>query len=194
MKVIGRARQRRATQGGVSPAPSAQSASTRGQSVVEFALVLPIVLILLVAVGDMARIYTTMITIESAAREAADAGAYGSGNWSTENELVTRAAMEERACVASRHLTDFVGTRTTCSNPTVTTTLLEPSGAEATSSSGCEQVDRPDGPCRVQVDLDYTFDLLVPIALDINGVRYGFPKNLRFTRRAVFANSDFVLE
>ncbi len=165
----------------------------RGQSLVEFALVLPIVLLLLVGVADMARVYTTMITVESAAREAADFGSYGSNNWSADNRASTLAAIEERACVASRHLTDYDGTRTTCSNPTVTTTLLLPGGAPATESSGCDQADRVGGPCRVQVDLDYTFDLIVPIALDINGVRYGFPESLTFRRTAIFANSDFLL-
>ena len=166
---------------------------SQGQSLVEFALVLPIVLLLIVGVGDMARIYTTMITIESAAREAADFGSYGSNNWSAENRESTLAAIEERACVASRHLTDFEGTRTTCSNPEVNATLLLPGGAPATESSGCDQADRAGGPCRVQVDLDYTFDLIVPIALDFNGVRYGFPESVTFRRTAIFANSDFQL-
>lgn len=153
---------------------------------------LPIALILLVAVADMARIYSTMITIESAAREAADFGAYSSPNWDAVNRAATLQAMQERACVASHHLNDYVGTATTCTNPTFTTTLLLPSGAEADPLSGCELSDRPGGPCRVRVDLDYTFDLLMPLALDVGGQRLGLPESLTFRRTSIYANSDFL--
>ena len=168
--------------------------SGRGQALVEFALVLPIAVLLLLAVGDMARLYTTMITVESAAREAADFGASGSSGWAADNEADTRSAIQERACVASQNLTDFVGDRTSCTNPNVTTTLLEPDGDVATATSACDDPDRLGGPCRVQVDLLYQFDLLVPFGFEIGGNRYGVPQSISFQRTAVFANSDFVLE
>jgi hypothetical protein len=166
--------------------------ASRGQSLVEFAIVLPVALLLLVAVADMARLYTTMLTVESAAREAADFGAYGSPNWDEVNQSNTLAAMEARACVASRHLDGYVGSGATCSNPTVAITLLEPGSIPADASSGCEDPARPGGPCEVQVDLDYTFDLIMPLALEVGGHRFGLPENLSFRRTAVFANSDFV--
>jgi hypothetical protein len=171
-------------------ARAGEGSPPRGQSLVEFALVLPIALVLIVAVADLARVYATMISIESAAREAADFGAYGSANWAPLNEADTRAAMVERACRASQHLTDYVGSGTTCNNPAATISLVGSGGAPAT---GCGDSERVGGPCRVKVDLDYTFDLLVPIALEVNGQRFGFPESVSFRRSSVFAVSDFTL-
>ena len=57
----------------VSP-PFADSASRsrRGQSLVEFALVLPLLLVLLLGVADFGRVFTAGITIEAASRDAAE--------------------------------------------------------------------------------------------------------------------------
>ena len=47
----------------------------RGQSLVEFALVVPILVVLLVAVADFGRIFATGLTLEAAVRNAAEVGA-----------------------------------------------------------------------------------------------------------------------
>src|SRR5688572_4245656 len=80
--------------------PSLARHRSRGQSTVEFALVVPIMLIMLVAVVDLARLYTTMMSVESAAREAADYGSFYTHNWATspvDNQSITLAEMERRA-------------------------------------------------------------------------------------------------
>ena len=48
------------------------SRSRRGQSVVEFALVLPMLLVLLLGVADFGRVFAAGITVEAAARNAAE--------------------------------------------------------------------------------------------------------------------------
>jgi hypothetical protein len=172
---------------GPEAAPSRHGA---GQSLVEFALVLPIALMLLVAVADMARIYTTMITVESAAREAADFAAYGSSNWDPLLIDATEKGMQERACTASRHLTDFRDPGDCSDNPKMSYALLEDDGI--TAATGCDDPTREPGPCQVKVDLEYTFELLMPIGIDVNGQRIGLPQELTFTRSSRFAVSDFL--
>ena len=46
--------------------------ATRGQSVVEFAIILPVFLALVGATADVARVYSTWIGVHSAARDAAE--------------------------------------------------------------------------------------------------------------------------
>lgn len=55
--------------------PTRESLSSRGQSLVEFILVVPILLILIVAIGDFGRIFATGVIIESSARNAAEIAA-----------------------------------------------------------------------------------------------------------------------
>ena len=55
--------------------PTRTATTSRGQSLVEFTLILPIMLIILLVVGDFGRMFAAGITVESAARNAAEVAA-----------------------------------------------------------------------------------------------------------------------
>lgn len=64
---------------GACGALSSGRVGVRGQSLVEFALILPILLLLTVGVVDLARVFTAYIAVTDAAREAALYAAEGDG-------------------------------------------------------------------------------------------------------------------
>ena len=58
-----------------SPTSGTAARSRRGQSFVEFALVLPMLLVLLLGIADFGRVFQAGIALEAAARDAAEVGA-----------------------------------------------------------------------------------------------------------------------
>ena len=170
-----------------------------GQSVVEFALVLPVMVFLMLAVIDLARIYTTMLSVESAAREAADFGTFGSQKWN--DSIVTMPVdgtedkMKLRACVAASELPDYVGPDTSCTNPAFAYQLSLDKGAtwQAYSTGlGCDDPVR-EPPCWLKVTLTYDFQIFVPLNLQVFGQTYGLPSTLTFERSSIFAMTDLSL-
>jgi hypothetical protein len=175
--------------------------TARGQSVVEFAIVAPIMVVLLVAIIDFARVYTTMMSVESAAREAADYGTtFGAGKWQVGVPLDgTVAEMQKRACVASSNLPDYDDPdgdpSNGCVNPAfsycVTPTIGGTCGPVNTADT-CEIPTR-EPPCTVTVTLTYDFGLFLPINFEILGASIGLPDTITFQRDSTFAITDIDL-
>ena len=167
--------------------------SGRGQSVVEFALILPLILILLIAIVDFARLYTTMLTVESAAREAADYGSFHWYNWQDAATAdATAAEMERRACVAVSNLPEYSGSGGTCFGPSFFDYAL---AAPPGPGIDCSQKPVPTAnPCRLTVTLTYDFRLLSPLRVELFGTTLGVPASLTFSRDATFALSDYGID
>ena len=156
----------------------------------EFAVILPILALLLLAIGDFARLYSTMITVEAGAREAADSGTLYPWQWDPANRPNTVAEMERRACVATKALPEYDDpdddAATGCANPSFAYTLdSTPAGV---TEDNCPNVPRLSTPCNVRVDLTFTFDLIAP------GGLLGLPSSFTFTRSSTFALSDFEVD
>lgn len=181
-----------------------------GQAVVEFALILPLVLLLLVAVADFARVYTTAITLEAAAREAAMSGSFQGSDWLDVNVGTpgtgTIATMEQRACAAASNLPEYAGAsgNATCSNPTfvVNGPFTDPSQihtqADAIaagvllnpgSQTDCANPTSTAAACQVHVRLSYQFHMILG-GVGIPGL-FQFPSTLTIGRDVTFAVNDF---
>ncbi len=184
---------------GTPPSSLPRRRRERGQSVVEFALVLPIMIFMMVAIIDVARIFTTMLSVESAAREAADFGTFGSQKW---NDAVvqmpvdgTEAKMVHRACVAASDLPDYVGPDEGCTNPAFSYELSLDKGATwvpYTPGLGCDDPTRTP-PCWLKVTLSYDFHVFLPLNVEAFGVTLGLPSTMTFDRSSIFPMTDLAL-
>jgi hypothetical protein len=158
--------------------------------------------VLLLSILDFSRVYTTMMNVESAAREAADYGTmYGAGKWEFGPALDSNLAeMQRRACVAASDLPDYDdpdGDATNgCSNPAfaycVTTVDGGPCDPLTDDSAGCNDPLRAD-PCTVTVTLTYDFHLFAPVSIEVSGNQIGFPSTITLTRDSTFAITDIDL-
>ncbi len=164
--------------------------------------------ILLVAIVDFARLYTTMMSIESAAREAADYGTtLGAEKWQAPTPMdATVAELRKRACVAASNLPDYEDPESpddpsagNCTNPAVVFCMNAP------PESACEPVDPTIGngdncedplrepPCTLTVTLTYDFRLFAPVNIEFFGVGLGLPSNVTIVRDSTYAMTDIDL-
>ena len=169
---------------------------SRGQSIAEFALIVPLMFFLVVAIGDYGRLYASAVSIESAAREAADYGAYlGSNAWDlsdpdildpnawTTNEL----EMRRRACTAAEQLPDYVGDPVgtpdmDCSNPTFSWDMEQVHGGPGGNCKGTASL--ATDPCIIHTRLHYTFNMVLDIPF--------LPHTFTFERESRYAVSDLT--
>ena len=176
-------------------------ASERGQSIVEFTLVLPVMLILLLGIVDLARIYTTMMSVESAAREAADYGTtLGAGKWQDGGRWTPRSPRwsGEPAWPLAISPTTRTPTPTPanggCTNPSFSYCVRSSPAVRAAPSTRRRpaRIRRRDPPCIVTVTLTYDFHLLAPLNFEFMGVGTASHR-LAFDRDSTFAMTDIDL-
>jgi Flp pilus assembly protein TadG len=171
----------------------------RGQAIVEFSLVFGLIMLpLVLAIADFGRVYTGLVAVESAAREAADYGAFKSSFWdaSAGNPAITTAEMQRRACTAAfgSHLEDYsepsgqAVAHSTCTNPSFTC-QIEPPGGSGELAQACASysgtycsTSTSEPPCGVHVTLAYTFNSILGI-----GPLHG---SFSFSRDSIYRVSD----
>ena len=100
----------------------ARSASARGQSIVELAVVLPFVVVMLIVIGDYARAGFLAISLTDAARAGAQYGAQ------SHTYAVNSTAIEQAACNSMLNVSCSPGTNAT------TTSFCQCAGSTSTVS------------------------------------------------------------
>jgi hypothetical protein len=160
----------------------------RGQSVVEFALILPVLLVLTIAIADFGRVFACAIGVESAAREAADYGAFLThGAWDETNGAqisANYAEMARRACTALSDLPGYVGTtgNSDCGEggtPYYSFDIVRPPGV-----TNCgDQSSLADEPCLIHATVTLPFSAIIQFP--------PLPSSITLTRQSWFAVSDF---
>lgn len=94
-------------------------ARRRGQGLVEFALILPILLTMFGASIDMARVYGAWVTLESATRDAAE---WVAGDITITTLAAAQTKAQQIVCTETSGLAGFVapaGNPTACTSPSV---------------------------------------------------------------------------
>jgi Flp pilus assembly protein TadG len=139
-----------------STTPSAtwrRARRSRGQSVAEFALLLPVMLAFLGLTIDFARVFQAYITLESATRDAAEAAATNAGS---STSALTWA--QKTVCLQSQNIPGFQrGTGASpadveqCANPTVTVVSYDLSTNQNAGASD----DYPIGTVTVRSSLPF---------------------------------------
>src|SRR5262245_24426376 len=191
----------RASGNRTSPSLPARRPGSSGQSVVEFALVFPIMVVLLIGVLDFSRVYTTMMNVESAAREAADFGTmYGAGKWEVGPVLDANVAeMQRRACVAASNLPDYEDAdndpSTGCENPSFAYCVTPVDGGVCGAvdpASDCDDPSRADHRAATGT-LTSVFGVFTPATIEVAGNTIGFPSTVPIVRDSTFAITDIDL-
>lgn len=159
------------------------STAPRGQTLVEFALVLPMLLVLLLGIVDFGRVFASGITVEALARNAAEAGAQeylqirrasAPAQPSAASYAAVHARMQEVACEEARTLANRATTGATCTMPVIGSCILDEWGPHCSALSGpapasCSilgtwppvLVSQPGGLPYVQVTTCYQFTTLI---------------------------------
>jgi hypothetical protein len=159
--------------------------------------------VLLLAIIDFSRVYTTIVSVESAAREAADFGTmFGAEKWQVGGPLDANVAeMQRRACIAASDLPDYEDPdgdpATGCSNPSFAYCVTPVDGGtcgpvDPLLADPCDNPLRTD-PCTVTVTLTYVFHLFAPVSVQLNSMTIGFPSTITVVRDSTYAITDIDL-
>lgn len=130
----------------------AQPSSPRGQTLVEFALVLPVLALLTVMSLDFGRVFFGWVALQNSARIAADRGATTADDWADSSDATVRSQYEQAVENDLRAIN--------CSYPAIPDPTFTDANADGDNYGLGD---------KVSVTLTCSFDLLTPLAMDVLG-------------------------
>jgi hypothetical protein len=149
------------------------SRSERGQGLVEFALVLPLLLVFLLGVADFGRVFADGIALEAAARNSAEAAAQEylqlcrknvtadpkcDFGLQTSDYAALHTLVQQVGCRESERLTNLVKSGGNCTNPTFALCIHD----DHQGDLGCgQEAPAPGGPC-YEMDATWSTQRLGP--------------------------------
>ena len=132
--------------------PQTDRSALRGQTMVEFALILPVLALLMVMALDFGRVFFGWVALQNAARIAADSGAMTADRWADPSDTVVRTQYER-----------------TVENDLQAINCTYPAIPDPTFTDVDADGDEYGHGDRVSVTLDCSFDLMTPLATSILG-------------------------
>lgn len=152
---------------------------SRGQAVVEFALILPVFLLMTVGVVDVARVFTSYISLTNGVSNAAlYAGSGGFNNWCASDILLdkTTSGSIGNACAAANSLR-FVASpanvayqiQTEATGLNLPTVVVSKPQCLSGATWGDCSITTPGTYTQVRITADYNMTLLTPLVGAIMG-------------------------
>jgi Flp pilus assembly protein TadG len=139
--------------------------STRGQSLVEVALSLPLMAFTLLGGADMARAFAIQLAVQNGARAAAEAAALDVYRTSGDVAVHAQQEMDRTPGMSVSGTCTQSGTVLTCGGATITVTFTKSNGsstctnAASTAVAGSSSIANP---CYANIRVQYTFSTLIP--------------------------------
>jgi hypothetical protein len=194
-------------------APDSAAPSRRGQTLVEFALVLPMLLVLLLGIADFGRVFAAGITMEALTRDAAEAASQeylqlrraAAGPPSVGAYAAVHARAQEVACEEAERLPNRSMSAGSCTMPVIGSCIHDEWGDHCSSPSApvpaaCSTMaswpppltNQPGGLPYVQVNACYRFTTII----NLTGLRLPLGWSLSLgdiwlQRERVFTVADY---
>jgi Flp pilus assembly protein TadG len=142
---------------------------SRGAAAVEFALVFPLLLVVMIGIFEFGRVWNIHQVVTDASREGARRAVVRDGVTGTAKQTAVANAINNRLTSAGIAAATVLGTPVTTTCATWTVPALSDAQAATTTIAGCGWGGATDTPARVVIRSPFPFQVLTPVMNLIGG-------------------------